>query len=849
VPQAQITVNAVIGSNDNVPIATLVQLGNNNTGGETTFLWSIYDQPPGPADNLSSTVVVNPTFTPHKEGTYGLQLIVNGTLENRVIVAVRQLKTLERVPAAGETTDDGARGWAGAVGSALQFADARWADPAIYTAVVGASAPVNGSVCYTSGTGVIKPGLPGQETLPIMDTASASVAADLAGLLFVCLGGVNGSGSPGVGTLAYFRLAGRVANVSDPGVVGNDVFVSNAALLSTTPGATSRKVGTVIAASGGFIDVMFSGSQPGLGAGAGAILANGTVPWTANQSVGGFGFTSLVGIANAGGGLSITAGGGSTWQTTAGSLTIDAFGALNLQGGAASAFSTLAGGIAINGFGGVNLQKNSTTYIDAGVTTNGVVTLAASTSLAGAAGTGALSFGSMTGATALPTGNLSWAGASGSTGSFVSLAAGITITAGGASVWSTSAGALTIDSFAVLNLGTGSATGIASGHGNVIFTHTGLFTVSNSNASTTTATDVATVQALSSGAAAAGFGVGVLFSGQDAGGSPSSMAHVQAIYTVATHASYAAKLTLLGATAAALSTTGLTVWGSGGTSLDVGAGVNSVDPGVGNTSIGNGTGNGSFFVKHSYAGSLYNVIESNYGSGYVKIGGPISTTLLEVSGNNFTFGTPSTTYVQLSNLTGVLGANDGNASAGGYTVRGTKIAGTNLAGPTMIFDPPLGTGTGALGIFQIQGSVAAAPGVGQHTLQAQLTIQGGVYVGSSVVDPGANNLTVQGISYLSGGVREAFRSIADTNATATTADRWIGYSSISAPRTVTLPGGAPAGTVISVYDYSGSASALNTITMSPTSGAVHGDNKIVTAYGRVDFVSDGTNWTGWAFVV
>ena len=53
--QALITVNAVAGSNTDLPINTLVQLNNTGNGGEITYAWSILDQPPGTADALSST--------------------------------------------------------------------------------------------------------------------------------------------------------------------------------------------------------------------------------------------------------------------------------------------------------------------------------------------------------------------------------------------------------------------------------------------------------------------------------------------------------------------------------------------------------------------------------------------------------------------------------------------------------------------------------------------------------------------------------------------------------------------------------------------------------------------------
>lgn len=98
------------------------------------------------------------------------------------------------------------------------------------------------------------------------------------------------------------------------------------------------------------------------------------------------------------------------------------------------------------------------------------LTIAANSSLVGATGTGGLSCGSMTGATALPTGNLSWAGASTKTVSLVANGGSITLTADAASTWKTTSGALTVDSAAALNLGTSASTSQVAGKSGTIWT-------------------------------------------------------------------------------------------------------------------------------------------------------------------------------------------------------------------------------------------------------------------------------------------------------------------------------------------------------------------------------------------
>lgn len=101
------------------------------------------------------------------------------------------------------------------------------------------------------------------------------------------------------------------------------------------------------------------------------------------------------------------------------------------------------------------------------------LTIAANYSLVGVTGTGGLSCGSMTGATALPTGNVSWAGAATKTVSLVSTGGAMTFTAGAASTWKTSSGALTLDSAAALNLGTGDSTSQSAGKSGTIWTFNG----------------------------------------------------------------------------------------------------------------------------------------------------------------------------------------------------------------------------------------------------------------------------------------------------------------------------------------------------------------------------------------
>ena len=264
-PQAKIKVNGVPGSNISLPINALVQLDNLNIGGELSFTWAILDQPPGPADALSSVSVQNPFFTPKKEGTYLIRLIVNQGLldeqEDRVVCAVQQLKTLERIPAAGETTEaDSIEGWATASNSYLRRIDALLGDPGIFVGVNASGGVLTrGNVLRATASSVIKSGLPGQETVPGFSKALATTLGNVDEPLVVCEGTVAGLNSVPNGALMKVRFLGRYAQNADAvAAVGDSVYVSDTGTMSLTPGTVKRKVGSAMTAGNPY-DVWFAG--------------------------------------------------------------------------------------------------------------------------------------------------------------------------------------------------------------------------------------------------------------------------------------------------------------------------------------------------------------------------------------------------------------------------------------------------------------------------------------------------------------------------------------------------------------------------------------------------------------
>lgn len=258
---ANIKVNGVVGSSDDVAVNVLVLLDNAGTGGETTYLWQVTDQPEGAADALSATNVQAPTFTPKKEGSYRLRLVVNqGQGSEAVasaIVGVRQLKSRQRVPAAGEATEvDATRGYATALDRLLLFLEAAVVGGQVVVGVAGAAGLTRGTVLRATSTATLKSGLPGEEKVPGFLKAQASTAAQVQQPLSVLEGGVDGSSSPASGAVVRTRRSGFFGPVTGAGAVsGNAVFVSDAGAIALSAGSTSRRIGVVTRAGGSDYDV------------------------------------------------------------------------------------------------------------------------------------------------------------------------------------------------------------------------------------------------------------------------------------------------------------------------------------------------------------------------------------------------------------------------------------------------------------------------------------------------------------------------------------------------------------------------------------------------------------------
>jgi PKD repeat protein len=254
-PSANIQINGVAASDDDLPINTIVQLNNVNTGGETSYLWEILDQPEGTADVVSSATIQNPTFTPKKEGSYLIRLTVNqgggDQVVNTKIAAVRQLKSNERVPSAFEVLEvDSAKGWKTATNRLLSRADDALADSNLIVCVNSATLTATvGDIVSFTGISTIKSGLPGEETVLTASQASASSAAPMRSSMLGIVVATPSGAATSAGTLLIVRVRGLVETsvlIGGTPAIGDLVWVGDNSRPSLTPGTNPRLVGKIV---------------------------------------------------------------------------------------------------------------------------------------------------------------------------------------------------------------------------------------------------------------------------------------------------------------------------------------------------------------------------------------------------------------------------------------------------------------------------------------------------------------------------------------------------------------------------------------------------------------------------
>jgi hypothetical protein len=251
--RAKIQINGADATAANVAISSTVLLSNDDEGGELTYAWSITDQPEGTADVLSNAAIENPSFTPTKEGTYQIRLVVNALSGTEAIqtaaVSVLDTRTKERIPAAGETLETGSvKGWA----LALNRISARTLHASVDGNLQIAMTPGGispGTMVKLSGISQVNVGTQAQfEAMTITQALGTVLVSGRVGFL---VDGVT-PGDVGAGKLVIVRMFGisPVAPAGSP-AVGDPVYLGNTGSPSLTPGTTPRVIGVVLSASGG----------------------------------------------------------------------------------------------------------------------------------------------------------------------------------------------------------------------------------------------------------------------------------------------------------------------------------------------------------------------------------------------------------------------------------------------------------------------------------------------------------------------------------------------------------------------------------------------------------------------
>jgi len=251
-----------------------------------------------------------------------------------------------------------------------------------------------------------------------------------------CLVYLSSLTGPGTSTALVAHASTHLAGGADdllgaPGTVGG----VTPGVYCGTFGPTSGNQNTVPAVNGDTF-ALLAASQTLTNKTLTAPVLNGATSASGNFNLSGSTGTFLTPTG------AVTLGGGAAAITATSSAA-----AITLTAGASSTWSTSAGTLTESGATGINLQRDAATLVDVGATSATAVTLAANISLAGAAGSGGLSLGSMTGATALPTGALSWAGAANQNLSLVG----------------SGTGTVAINNAAAMNIGTSGTTTLTLG--------------------------------------------------------------------------------------------------------------------------------------------------------------------------------------------------------------------------------------------------------------------------------------------------------------------------------------------------------------------------------------------------
>jgi hypothetical protein len=226
-------------------------------------------------------------------------------------------------------------------------------------------------------------------------------------------------------------------------------------------------------------------------------------------------------------------------------------------------------------------------------------------------------------------------------------------------------------------------------------------------------TDVIAVRHTTSGTAAANIAAGLLFQTEDTAGNTQDTARIAGILTTATSGSEVGGVDFYAWSGGAL-TNRMRLWGNGGLSIN-----NTLAP----AAAGIGLLRDTPIYGGNAANSAYNPLIQMSAGTQVLVGS--STTSSQIAGSSVTifssgaancFASGGFSIFVATSTEVKWGHNDATATPSNHTHRGPNAAGTNIAGAVETWIAPRGTGTGAAGIFRIQGGEVGSSGTTIHTL-------------------------------------------------------------------------------------------------------------------------------------
>lgn len=269
--RAKIQINGIDATSALAAVSATITLSNDDEGGETTYLWSVVDQPEGISDSLSSPATESTTLTLTKEGSYQIRLVVNlGTGTEAIqtaTISVLDSRTNERVPAATETIETSTqKGWALATNRIFRRVLSGSVDGNIQVArTPGGLAP--GKIVRITGVATVNTGF--QSQYEVMGIAAALGTVTVATRVGIVIDGVV-TGDLSGGSLVLVRMFGLVPFIGTGSpAVDDPVYLSNTGVAALTPGTASRVIGTVISSGGGSYRWVIDGAKPAASGGGG----------------------------------------------------------------------------------------------------------------------------------------------------------------------------------------------------------------------------------------------------------------------------------------------------------------------------------------------------------------------------------------------------------------------------------------------------------------------------------------------------------------------------------------------------------------------------------------------------